>query len=274
MKKIVFLFLIGFNGFSQPIYVQISTNSNSIFVNTNPLDPFNPYSDSTSDTGLNIILQNHNVNMVTDNYHEIDNRNAIFAVYYGSNLSGFIIDLENYSTLVTKVSISPENETFGDVLMYNLVNPTIGIQTGTDINGIVITNDSGLNSILFNHNVTYFQNYYLQCECNVVNLKNDLTNYNSVISSSHYASLVFLNTPEFSNISSKIYPIPFENDIQIESNNQITKYKLFSLDGKIITEAIQYENFKHTLLKLNPGIYIIELINDSGKVHTQKIIKK
>ena len=266
--------LFGFYGFSQPIYIQISTNSNSIYVNTNPIDPFSSYNNSTSDEGLNIILDNHNVTMVTDNNHEIDNTVAIFAIYERSNLNGFITDLESYTGLVTKVSISPEYETFGDVLMYNLVNPTIGIQTGTDLNGIVITNDSGLNTILLNNNVTYFQNYYLQCNCNVVNLKNDLINYNSVISSSHYANLVFLNTPEFSSNLFKIYPIPFENDIQIESNNPLTNYKLFSLEGKIITEVSQYENFKHTLLKLNSGIYIIELTNESGEVHTQKVIKK
>lgn len=274
MKKLVLFLLFGFYGFSQPIYIQISTNSNSIYVNTNPIDPFNSYNNSTSDVGLNIILDNHNVTMVTDNNHEIDNTVAIFAIYEGSNLNGFITDLESYTGLVTKVNISPEYETFGDVLMYNLVNPTIGIQTGTDLNGIVITNDSGLNTILLNHNVTYFQNYYLQCDCNIVDLKNDLTNYNSVISSSHYASLVFLNTPKFSNNLIKIYPIPFENDIEIESNNLITNYKLFSLDGKIISDVNQFENFKNSLQNLNSGIYIIELTNDSSEVHRQKIIKK
>lgn len=274
MKKIILLFFICFSGFAQLNYVQISTNSTSVYVTTNLNDPINPYNDSTSDVGLNTIFQNHNVTTITDNFHEIDNTNAIFSIYSGTNLNGFIADLENYSSLVTKVSISPEFETFGDVLMYNLVNPSIGVQTGTDSNGIVITNDSGLNAILFNHNVTYFQNYYLQCDCNVINLKNDLINYNSVISSSHYAPLVFLNTPEFSSNLIKIYPIPFENEIEIESNNLITNYKLFSLDGKIITDVNQFENFKNSLLNLNSGIYIIELTNDSSEVHRQKIIKK
>jgi|GEM_PF-1680477 hypothetical protein len=274
MKKIILLFFICFSGFAQLNYVQISTNSTSVYVTTNLNDPINPYNDSTSDAGLNTIFQNHNVTTITDNFHEIDNTNAIFAIYSGTNLNGFITDLENYSSLVTKVSISPEFETFGDVLMYNLVNPYIGVQTGTDSNGIVITNDSSLNSILFNHNVTYFQNYYLQCDCNVINLKNDLINYNSVISSSHYAPLVFLNTPEFSSNLIKIYPIPFQNEIEIDSNNLITNYKLFSLDGKIITDVNQFENFKNSLLNLNSGIYIIELTNDSSEVHRQKIIKK
>lgn len=274
MKKIILIFFGCFSGFAQLNYVQISTNSNSVYVTTNINDPINPYNDSTSDAGLNTIFQNHNVTTITYNFHEIDNTNAIFAIYSGTNLNGFIADLENYSSLVTKVSISPEYETFGDVLMYNLVNPTIGIQTGTDSSGVVITNDSGLNSILLNHNVTYFQNYYLQCDCNIVDLKNDLTNYNSVISSSHYASLVFLNTPKFSNNLIKIYPIPFENDIEIESNNLITNYKLFSIDGKIISDVNQFENFKNSLQNLNSGIYIIELTNDSSEVHRQKIIKK
>ena len=274
MKKIILIFFGCFSGFAQLNYVQISTNSTSVYVTTNLNDPINPYNDSTSDVGLNTIFQNHNVTTITDNFHEIDNTNAIFSIYSGTNLNGLIADLENYSSLVTKVSISPEYETFGDVLMYNLVNPSIGVQTGTDSNGIVITNDSGLNAILFNHNVTYFQNYYLQCDCNVINLKNDLINYNSVISSSHYAPLVFLNTPEFSSNLIKIYPIPFENEIEIESNNLITNYKLFSLDGKIITDVNQFENFKNSLLNLNSGIYIIELTNDSSGVHRQKIIKK
>ena len=85
---------------------------------------------------------------------------------------------------------------------------------------------------------------------------------------------MFLNTPEFSNNLIKIYPVPFENDIEIESNNLITNYKLFSLNGKIITDVNQFENFKNSLLNLNSGIYIIELTNNSSGVHRQKIIKK
>lgn len=274
MRKILLFILLGFYGFSQPIYIQISTNSSSIYVNMNVIDPLNYYNSTTSDAGLNTILENHNVTMVTSNQHEIDNTVAIFAIFNGSNLDGFIADLENYTSLVTKVSISPEYETFGDVLMYNLVNPSVGIQVGTDVNGIVITNDNVLNNILLNHNVTYFQNYYLQCNCNVINLKNDLINYNAVISSSNYVGLVFLNTPEFSINPVKVYPVPFDNNIEIVSNNLITNFKLFSLDGKLLSEEKQVEKFKNILLNLYSGIYFLELTNATNEVYRQKIIKK
>lgn len=274
MRKILLFILLGFYGFSQPIYIQISTNSSSIYVNMNVIDPLNYYNSTTSDAGLNTILENHNVTMVTSNQHEIDNTVAIFAIFNGSNLDGFIADLENYTSLVTKVSISPEYETFGDVLMYNLVNPSVGIQVGTDVNGIVITNDNVLNTILLNHNVTYFQNYYLQCNCNVINLKNDLINYNAVISSSNYVGLVFLNTPEFSINPVKVYPVPFDNNIEIVSNNLITNFKLFSLDGKLLSEEKQVEKFKNILLNLYSGIYFLELTNATNEVYRQKIIKK
>lgn len=274
MRKILLFILLGFYGFSQPIYIQISTNSSSIYVNMNVIDPLNYYNSTTSDAGLNTILENHNVTMVTSNQHEIDNTVAIFTIFNGSNLDGFIADLENYTSLVTKVSISPEYETFGDVLMYNLVNPSVGIQVGTDVNGIVITNDNVLNTILLNHNVTYFQNYYLQCNCNVINLKNDLINYNAVISSSNYVGLVFLNTPEFSINPVKVYPVPFDNNIEIVSNNLITNFKLFSLDGKLLSEEKQVEKFKNILLNLYSGIYFLELTNATNEVYRQKIIKK
>ena len=158
-KFILFIFFVFEVTYSQN-FIQISTNDMSAYVLTNTSDPLNPYNNTTSDSGLNIILQNHNISSITSNFHPLDNTISFFAIYSGNNLISFINDLESYNSFVTKVSICPQFETFGDILYFSLVDSNIGIQTGTDSNGAIITNDSGLNTI--------FQNFFSIRMCSFI----------------------------------------------------------------------------------------------------------
>ncbi|MCO6173961.1 T9SS type A sorting domain-containing protein [Flavobacterium sp. NRK F10] len=280
MKKILLFFFTVTLTFGQD-FIQISTNDPNAHVLTNSNDPFNPYNNETSDSGLNQILQNHNISSITSNYHPIDNTTSFFAIYSGNDLTSFIVDLENYSSFVTKVSICPEFETFGDILIFDLVDSTIGVQTGTDNNGVVITNDSGLNTIFQNHNVTYLEyyiqflnSYTLQCtNCNITDLKTDLLNYSSVINTAEYFPLVFLNETSFDKKVPEIYPNPFSDAIYLSGNVDIKMINLYSIKGKLVKNYNDFENLNADINSLESGIYILQIIDSSNDEFRKKIIK-
>lgn len=272
-KFILFIFFVFEVTYSQN-FIQISTNDMSAYVLTNTSDPLNPYNNTTSDSGLNIILQNHNISSITSNFHPLDNTISFFAIYSGNNLISFINDLESYNSFVTKVSICPQFETFGDILYFSLVDSNIGIQTGTDSNGAIITNDSGLNTIFQNHNVTHLEYPILQCtNCTIADLKNDLSNYNNVISGSEYVSLVFLNESSFEKNILEIYPNPFSDAIYLSHNIEAKLINLYSIDGKLVKSCTRLEDLNTNLNNLESGIYSIQIIDSSDQQFRKKIIK-
>ena len=148
MKKICVFFifqLIHLYSLAQRTDVQIDLVNNNVFVPTGTMQ--GSYGTQTSDAGLNTIFQNHNISSCyMGQGHPVTTNNIIMACYSGTNINSFVNDLRNYA-LVQKVSICPQIETFGDALYCRLVNNTSGIPTGVDTNGIIITNDAGLNRV-------------------------------------------------------------------------------------------------------------------------------
>ncbi|RXR17707.1 T9SS type A sorting domain-containing protein [Flavobacterium amnicola] len=287
MKKIHFTFifvLIGFIGFCQVTHVQIDTN-NYIYV---PVNWGEYYGTQTSDAGLNTIFQNNQITQCYQGSHPVNQSNSIFAVCQNNNLSNFISELNNYTSLVTKVSICPQPETFGDVMSITLLNETIGIPTGFDSNGIVTTNDGGLNTIFQNFNVKYYSRafpsyigtespvrvYYTKCNCDISLLKNQLDLYNSIIERNSYIGVAFLSTNEFEISKTNIYPNPFSTQLNIDSKDSITNYSVFDVMGKELSNCHSKVEFDHQTSQLLNGIYFLQLQFENGKTSTYKIIKE
>jgi hypothetical protein len=72
-----------------------------------------------------------------------------------------------------------------------------------------------------------------------------------------------------------IYPNPSSNTIEIKSDNEFTKVTIVSLEGRIVYDK---ENDKTNSLKVDVsgfanGVYIVNVLDDNGKLSSQKLIK-
>ena len=86
-----------------------------------------------------------------------------------------------------------------------------------------------------------------------------------------------LNTEEFTANTTRIYPVPFKNQLTIETeNDQISNVDLYSIDGRLVfTKTINSNQKTINLPSLETGIYFIKAYNSAGKIILQeKVIKK
>ncbi|MEZ4781191.1 MAG: T9SS type A sorting domain-containing protein [Flavobacteriaceae bacterium] len=152
-----------------------------------------------------------------------------------------------------------------------------------DNNGIIVTNDNGLNQIFQDYNVRAFElldgislpDYYgLVCSCDATQLKLELDNYNSVISSSEYATTTFLLSIKNTDIQEvTIYPNPFQNSIDISNSNLVEKFQLFDILGKRLFNSKEKAAFVDFSETLKGGIYILKLSDYEGNSILKKLIK-
>ena len=82
-----------------------------------------------------------------------------------------------------------------------------------------------------------------------------------------------LNFTDITEISSKLYPNPVENLINIQSENIITKVEVYDVLGKIILKNSDTNILIIQLPFLNSGIYLIKLYSNKS-VENHRIIKK
>jgi hypothetical protein len=277
---IIFL-IIGFSSFSQVTHVQIRTNNSSVLV---PVTLGNNYGTQTTDPTLNTIFQN---NQVYNCYQGVA-APVIFAICSNLNLSNLVTELSNYTSLVTSVRICPQPETYADRINITLLNVSIGTPIGFDTNGVVITNDNGLNAIFQNFSVKQFSRLYptatgsgllartydAMCDCDVSHLRTSLDAYASVIENSYYMEISFLGIDEFDISNTKVYPNPFSSILNIDSRENISNYSIIDVSGKELINS----NFKNELdnetSKLKSGVYFLKLRLENGKVGNYKLVKE
>lgn len=85
-----------------------------------------------------------------------------------------------------------------------------------------------------------------------------------------------LSTEEVEVSTTKIYPVPFTNQLTIQTeNDQISKIDLYSIQGQLLfTEAINSNQKTINLPNLQTGIYFVKAYNSTGKIILQeKVIK-
>ncbi|MGH1386398.1 T9SS type A sorting domain-containing protein [Kordia sp.] len=85
-----------------------------------------------------------------------------------------------------------------------------------------------------------------------------------------------LSTEEIEVSTTKIYPVPFTNQLTIQTeNDQISKVDLYSIQGQLLfTEAINSNQKTINLPNLQTGIYFVKAYNSTGKIILQeKVIK-
>jgi hypothetical protein len=274
MKRLILLLLVSCFSFAQNQVVEIK------LVDAN-IGGEGMLSGTSNDSGLNQIFQNHNVFRYEYRY----NHPFIPAKYYEAecqncNTNQLYNDLLNYTSVVEKARITTYGSPFLDVLATQLQSSTIGIPTGTN-NGIIVTNDNGLNQIFQNFNVNHFNlmcpncSYYIGCNCNNVALKLALDNYPYVINLSEFIHASYwLGNTKFQKSKTLISPNPFSTSFSIQSEETISNYSLMDISGKqLITTSSKNELDKLTS-QLNSGIYFLKLQFENGESGNFKLLKE
>lgn len=85
-----------------------------------------------------------------------------------------------------------------------------------------------------------------------------------------------LGTEEFNAKTTRVYPVPFTDQLTIETeNDQISTLEIYSIDGRLLfTETINSNQKTFKIPNLQTGIYFVKAYNFTGKVILQeKVIK-
>lgn len=288
MKKLLLLLLFSNIGFAQNNVVEIRLANQNIGA-----PAFNFTTNNTTesnDIGLNQILQTHNV------LQYISKEGHLYPPFSGRhveilcnncNNSQLVLDLLAYSSVIQKARVTNYASPFKDNLLAQISNINIGVPTGVN-NGIIVTNDTGLNQIFQTYNVYYYvqhspnstnndllRYYNVVCDCDNVLLKNALDNYNSVISLTGYPSPAYLlKTTEFEKYNISISPNPFSSDFNIQTEETILNYSLVDISGKLLIATTSKNELDTIASQLNSGIYFLNLELENGKSGNFKLIKK
>lgn len=86
-----------------------------------------------------------------------------------------------------------------------------------------------------------------------------------------------LSTEEFTQNTTKVYPVPFTNQLTIETANEtISKVALYSIEGRLVlTETINATQKTIDIPSLQAGLYFLKGYDTAGKIVLQeKVIKK
>ena len=241
----------------------------------------------SNDAGLNAILNTYGVTHYEHcdghPYPPYTNRMSLII---GSYPTQFITDLLDYSSVVESVKITNNHE-FTDALRLQLISLGIGSPTGTS-GGIIVTNDSGLNTIFQNFNVFYYVQSYpasssnnilryydVVCNCDKNLLNTALLNYNSVIQTTETINGGFaLSNHLFEKPKVVIYPNPFSDNYNIETGQTITNFSITDITGKTIANTSSKAELDNQSSQLSAGMYILILSFDNGKTANYKLIKK
>lgn len=83
-----------------------------------------------------------------------------------------------------------------------------------------------------------------------------------------------LSTTEVHSSKSRVYPNPFTNQIQIDSEKPIQHLKLFDVNGKLILSKKSISELNSNLYQLQNGMYILQITYPNQQKETIKLIKK
>ena len=285
MKKFIFFFLFSNFVIAQPDVEIRLVNANvgaSITYNANQL---NEYS-SSNDAGINAILNSYGVrSYIIKGGHPYQPFAGRIISIAGVFPQQFINDLLAYSSVIEYVRVSDLNY-FSDVLDLRLVDLNIGTPIGFNGN-IVATNNTALNQIFQNYNVYYYTQTYptstsnvnlrvytALCNCNVNSLISDLNNLSSVIEIANNVGRIYLSNNQFEKSKTTIYPNPFYNAFNIETEEAISNYTFFDSTGKQIGIASDKNELDNQVYKLQAGFYILNLNFENGQTSNFKLVKK
>tara|TARA_R110002111_G_scaffold25789_1_gene56233 strand:+ start:1043 stop:1912 length:870 start_codon:yes stop_codon:yes gene_type:complete len=281
----ILVFSFGYFGFAQ--FTSIQLELVDPLVGTPTATNWEP-ENTSNDEGLNAIFASTNVY----NYYNVyptanlsGNGYAAFCIIYcdSADVSQLISDLNNYNTVVAYAREEIVEGVMVNVLDLALVDENIGVQTGTNGNNVITTNDTGLSQIFENFNVREYNlyldgpadtNYSLVCDCDAQLLKTELENYSAVVANTwnvNYVQLLSINEVQKTTVN--IHPNPFKEKVNIEINKSIESIMLYSILGKQVYKSTSIIDFESFTSNLKSGVYLLKLMTTEGESITKKLIK-
>lgn len=241
---------------------------------------------STNDAGLNTILSNYGVYYFRElgGHPYPPYQGTIFTLTNSTNDIQLAADLSAYSSVVARAVLTTI-QGFTDALDITLVDPNIGIPTGTS-GGFIVTNDTTLNQIFQDFHVFFytrlypsisspdFDKYYtLACDCDASALQLAINNA-TVVSNSYFHQGAILNNNQFEKPKAVISPNPYLDNFNIETEQTITHYSITDIMGKTIVSTSSKSELDNQSSQLSAGMYILNLNFDNGQKVNYKLVKK
>lgn len=241
---------------------------------------------STNDAGLNSILSNYGVYYFRElgGHPYPPYQGTIFTLSNTTNDIQLTADLSAYSSVVARAVLTTI-QGFTDALDVTLVDPNIGIPTGTS-GGFIVTNDTTLNQIFQDFHVFFYtrlypsisspdfdKQYTLACDCDASALQLAINNA-TVVSTSYFHQGAILNNNPFEKPKANISPNPFSDNFNIETEQTITNYSIIDVTGKTIVTTSSKSDLDNQSSQLSAGIYILNLNFDNGQTANYKLVKK
>lgn len=282
MRRILLLLILLSSISANAIQVQIDfVNGFSIGLSdANPLSL--SIGTSTTNSEINTILSNHNVNLCVNTFHSP--YDIMVVEYNGSALNNFkneLLSNSNVSTVRTGVNVTGGTYYFADRLYLELSNAINGNPIGTN-NGTITTSNSALNAIFTSYNVTSMTVfltsipvYIIYFEGNMVDLKTELENLSSVVETTEFVSIgLLLDNSEFNISKTIISPNPFSTNYNIKTDELISNYTLFDVTGKQLINTTSKEKLDNLSSQLHQGIYVLGITLENGQKATYKLVKE
>ncbi|WP_046757566.1 T9SS type A sorting domain-containing protein [Kordia jejudonensis] len=294
----IFLLLSVLFSFAQDKYIQIEMVDQTPTIGAFQGAPTYYYdvpfgaTDYSNDAGLNAILAGNNV-IAYDVIESLPNVSTngfahwTLVVCDNCDNNQLATDLSAYSSVIRNAYPLNDNREAYNQLYLKIADINIGTPTGVT-NGIITTNDAGLNAIFTTHTVYFYQQsfpsssqnsllraYTLLCDCDAALLKTDLDAYTSVIEVAErtFIESQLLSTTEAVFTDVNIYPNPVKDKLNISKTENITSVEIYSIQGKRMrTQKSQFETIDMSQLK--SGLYFVTLTDNANRSNTFKIVKK
>lgn len=282
MRRILLLLILLSSISSNAIQVQIDF-ANGFSIGLSDANPLSlSIGTSTTNSEINTILRNHNVNLCVNTFHAP--YDIMVVEYNGSALNNFkneLLSNSNVSKVRTGVNVTGGTYYFADRLYLQLSNTTNGNPIGTN-NGTITTSNSALNTIFTAYNVTSMTVlltsipvYVIYFEGNMADLKNDLENLSSVVETTEFVPIgLLLNNSEFTISKTIISPNPFSTNFNIKTEELISKYMLFDVTGKQLINTTSREKLDNLSSQLHQGIYVLAITFENGQNANYKLVKQ
>ncbi len=194
--------------------------------------------------------------------------------------------MDNYSSVIEH-TVQNEPGYIANALYVKLVDLENGYNTGdTNPEGIVITNNTTLNTIFVDYNVLYFEQafpnmnpelqkvFQLGCDCKAVDLGPILEDETDIVENTERQGYAILGIESLDKLDFQFYPNPVEDNIVINSSEKIVSYEIITAIGQSIFKGNSSDNINQYLPSLPTGTYLLRVMTDSGKQQTFRFIKK
>ncbi|HBS85537.1 MAG: hypothetical protein A2W91_17150 [Bacteroidetes bacterium GWF2_38_335] len=210
---------------------------------------------------------------------------------FGSNFSGYVTGLVNIDwTAPMNISFAGDglyddtdtlHEDYQIKGNWNATDDThsgisfyeycIGTTPGADDVVTWTNNGTGTNFTHTGLSLILDQYYYVSVRAvNGAGLYSDATNSNGAVVSEP------LSISEISANSFKLYPNPARDEVFIESDEKILNIEIYTISGKLIENIVSTseKTIRISMVNYQPGIYLIKLKLDNGRVDVGKIVKE